>query len=828
MNVRAMAPLFLACALASVATYADSITGISPQSFYVGSAEEFLNVYGAGFAGSNTDLITTVVFDGPAGSFSVDASTATDTHIEVFVPVQVFTVAGTYTLTAFAHDVGGATRQIVPVSAPLSIVDRPASNAPQLALPEVIVAEATSPSGAVVTFSAGGTNPDGSTAAVSCDHTSGALYPLDTTVVRCTAGSASGEFLVVVTDTVPPILTLPGNITASNPVVTYSATANDAIDGALVPVCDPASGSTFAYGDTYVLCTATDARANQTAGVFRITVSCPTSVTTLSLSERYFSPNADGQKDTTTAGLYLTAGSIPWTLNARNSAGAVVRSWSGSGSCVYLMWDGKDGGNVVQTDGDYLIEAINNDTGQQISSATTTIDTVPPSVSLTAPPNNQVFSNVRANGVRDVTVTSTVADAHMSTWTLVQSGNSQPAATLASGTAAAGGSVTWHTDVIPNGTYALALSANDLAGNAASISLNETVANFSLSQSVFQFDRSAAQTVSYSSVVPFTLTEVVTLKNSSGSVVRTLWSGSRAAGTCADSWDGKNDQGTYVPDGPYSSVATATDGTNSMTWDESNIYRPSAGVNATYQQCRRDDGTLAACDDGGITWDPYANKPLHIVYCAAVDGGASTVQNGWTPGASGQFGCTGSAASLVQVKATSLSETPLSCSPSECIAQEYQAPGPHEVVWYGTSISGADLSQLPRLIVFRRGDIWPKNLAFAYGLAPRLSGLTINPVLFNPGSVPSPLTGQELRVNVTTANSAWTASLKAEFRNRSSGSILRTITTAAAPAGSQAIVWDGRADNGTFVAPGIYDVTLTATDSVGGTAVLKPVVIVRY
>ena len=827
MKCRVLLAFAVVFAIACAVAFADSISGVSPASFYTGSAEEFVSISGAGLAGSNTSLMTTVVFTGPAGSFSIDANTETDTLLEVFVPVQVFSLAGTYSLTVYAHDTGGTTRQIGPAS--LSIVDRPASTAPLLALPEVVIAEATGPSGAIVTFTVGGTNPDGSAAAVSCDHASGALYPLDTTVVNCMAGGVSGSFLVVVMDTVPPTLTLPGSIATSNPTVTYSATANDAIDGSIVPVCDPASGSTFPYGNTWVLCTATDAHANQTIGTFLVTVTCPTTATTLALSERYFSPNGDGQKDTTVAGLFITAGSIPWTLNARNSSGTVVRSWSGSGSCIYLTWDGKDAGNAVQPDGDYLIEAINNNTGQQISSATTTIDTVAPAVSFTSPANNQLFSNVRANGSRDVTVTRSVSDAHFASWSLVQSGSGQSSATLGSGTAAGSGSTTWHTDAIPNGTYTLTLSATDLAGNVASAALTETVSNFSLSQSAYQMDRSAGQTVTYSSVVPFTLTEVLTLKNSAGTAVRTLWSGGRAAGTYTDVWDGKNDQGTYLPDGPYSVTATASDGTYSLTWDESALYRPSFGVNSTYQQCRRDDGTFGTCSDSGITWDPYLNKPLRIVYCAAVDGGGSTVQDGWTPGASGQFGCTGSAAALVQVKATSLNETPLSCAPSECVAQDYQAPGPHEVVWYnGFSLSGADISQAPRLIVFRRGDIWPKNLVFAYGLAPLLYGLTITPILFNPASVPLPLTGQEFRATVTTANTAWTASLKAEFRNRSSGSVLRTITTSSAPAGTRVVTWDGRADNGVFVAPGIYDVTLTATDSIGGTAVLKPVVIVRY
>lgn len=823
-------PSFIFCLLTclwSFAALADAITSVSPQSFYVGSAEEFVSLNGSGLAGTDTTTASTVVFSGPAGSFTIDANTTSDTLLEVFVPTPVFSIAGTYSITAFAHDLGGTTRQIGPGS--LAIVNRPVSTTPLLLIPEVVITEATSPSGAIVTYSASAVNPDGSAAGISCDHASGSQFPLDTTTVRCTAGATVGTFLVVVMDTVPPALAVPGSITTANPVVTYSATANDAIDGAIIPVCDPASGSTFAFGTTTVLCTATDARSNQTTGGFTVTVTCPITVTTLTLSERYISPNGDGQKDATAISLQITTGDIAWRVNVRSSSGAVVRTWAATGSCISLSWDGRDGNGALVPDADYTVEVVNDTTSQQLGSSPVTVDTALPSVAITAPTNNQTLSNVRSNGSLDVTVSFSITEAHLSTWTLVQSGNGQGSVTIASGTTPTPSSAVWHTDTLPNGTYTLTLTATDLAGNTASTAVNETLAEFSLTQNAMQIDRSTGQTVTYTSSIPFTLTEVLTLKNASGTVVRTLWNGGRAAGTYSDTWDGKNDQGLYVPDGPYSVVATATDGTSSMTWDESGLYRPSLGVNATYPKCRRDDGTLAACDDSGITWDPFLNKPLHIVYCAAVDGGASTVQDAWTPGATGQFGCTGSVAALVQVKATSVAETPLSCAPAtECVAQEYQAPGPHEVVWYGMSLAGVDISHLPRLITFRRGDVWPKNVVFAYGLAPRLSNLTITPILFNPGSSPSPLAGQEIRVTVITAQASWNASLKAEYRNRGSGAVLRTITTALASAGSQSVVWDGRADNGAFVAPGIYDVTLTATDTVGGTAVLKPVVIIRY
>lgn len=76
---------------------------------------------------------------------------------------------------------------------------------------------------------------------------------------------------VTPSDTTPPVLTTPTSpVTAdatspAGAVVTYVVTALDAVDGAVVPTCAPASGSTFALGDTTVSCTATDQAGNTSA-----------------------------------------------------------------------------------------------------------------------------------------------------------------------------------------------------------------------------------------------------------------------------------------------------------------------------------------------------------------------------------------------------------------------------------------------------------------------------------------------------------------------------------------------------------------------------------
>jgi hypothetical protein len=78
-------------------------------------------------------------------------------------------------------------------------------------------------------------------------------------------------------DTTPPAVIVPGDLTldATGPdgaKVLYSASAQDDVDGALSPVCSPASGSTFAIGSTAVGCSATDAAGNTGTGRFTVTV----------------------------------------------------------------------------------------------------------------------------------------------------------------------------------------------------------------------------------------------------------------------------------------------------------------------------------------------------------------------------------------------------------------------------------------------------------------------------------------------------------------------------------------------------------------------------
>ena len=156
------------------------------------------------------------------------------------------------------------------------------TTAPALNLPSPITAEATSGSGAAVSYTASATDLVDGSVTLNCSPVSGATFPLGNTTVNCSASDsrgngASGSFSVVVADTTGPDLSLPANITeeASGPsgnAITYSASATDAVDGNVSVSCTPPSGSTFPIAATTVNCSATDAAGNTANGSFSVTV----------------------------------------------------------------------------------------------------------------------------------------------------------------------------------------------------------------------------------------------------------------------------------------------------------------------------------------------------------------------------------------------------------------------------------------------------------------------------------------------------------------------------------------------------------------------------
>ncbi|HVE98012.1 MAG TPA: HYR domain-containing protein [Mycobacteriales bacterium] len=228
----------------------------------------------------------TIEATGPAGAVETFAATATDAvdgaRTVTCTPVSGSTFAlGATTVACSATDTrsNSSTGSFV-----VTVRD---TTAPTLSLPAGVTAEATSGSGAVVTYSASATDTVDTTVPVSCDRASGSRFPIGATLVRChgiddSNNRSDGSFTVNVGDTTRPALSLPGTITteATGPtgaVVGYTADAHDAVDGDLTPGCTPVSGSTFGITTTAVSCTVSDTAGNTASGSFNVVVRDTTS-----------------------------------------------------------------------------------------------------------------------------------------------------------------------------------------------------------------------------------------------------------------------------------------------------------------------------------------------------------------------------------------------------------------------------------------------------------------------------------------------------------------------------------------------------------------------
>ncbi len=173
---------------------------------------------------------------------------------------------------------------------------------PKLTLPEDVVAEATSQAGRVVSFPLPATDYMNRPIPAVSAPSSGSTFPLGTTTVKCAATdtdgfTSTGSFTVTIRDTTPPVLSLPGPVTAeatspSGCAVALAASAIDLVSGKVPVICVPPSGAVFPLGTTTVRCTARDAAGNSASGSFDVTVrdTTPPDFTALSVEPNSLAP----------------------------------------------------------------------------------------------------------------------------------------------------------------------------------------------------------------------------------------------------------------------------------------------------------------------------------------------------------------------------------------------------------------------------------------------------------------------------------------------------------------------------------------------------------
>ena len=215
----------------------------------------------------------TVTFAAPAATDLVDSNPAVSMNP---VSSSVFALGETV-VTVTATD---ASSNSVTASFTVTVVD---TTAPEIPGSSNLVAEATGPDGAAVTFAApAATDLADLNPAVSMNPASGSVFALGETVVTVTAtdsssNSATASFTVTVVDTTAPVLTVPENIVAEatspdGAAVQFSVSAVDLADSTPTITLDHAAGSVFALGETLVTVTVTDVSSNTTTTNFTVTV----------------------------------------------------------------------------------------------------------------------------------------------------------------------------------------------------------------------------------------------------------------------------------------------------------------------------------------------------------------------------------------------------------------------------------------------------------------------------------------------------------------------------------------------------------------------------
>src|SRR5689334_5085579 len=220
---------------------------------------------------------------GPSGAVATFDVTAADDQGNV-VPVFCLPASGSLfgigqsTVTCIATDARGLSKS---ETFTVEVVD---TTPPTLHLPADATIEATTPAGAVDTYSATAADLVDSTVPVSCTPASGMVFVVGTTTVSCTAtdahgNGATGSFTVtvVLVDHVAPVVSVPGPMTAeavgpAGAPVTFAATATDNLDPSLAVTCAPASGSMFPLSLSTVTCHATDVHGNTGTASFTVSV----------------------------------------------------------------------------------------------------------------------------------------------------------------------------------------------------------------------------------------------------------------------------------------------------------------------------------------------------------------------------------------------------------------------------------------------------------------------------------------------------------------------------------------------------------------------------
>ena len=282
--------------------------------------------------------------------------------------------------------------------------------APIITCPADMIAEATDPAGAVVTY-AGSATDTISAATITYVPASGTVFPVGTNTVTATARDVAGNestcsFKVTVRDTTAPVLTCPANMTveatsAAGAVATFAPTATDSVSAVTITSIPP-SGSIFPIGTNTVNVTARDVAGNQRTCSFTVTVrdstapiiNCPATVVAEAANAAgavvTFSPTASDVVSAVT--LTATPASGSTFALGTNVVNVTARDVVGNQStCSFNVIVRDTTAPSVNCSSNIVVEATSS-TGAAVSFVVTANDTVSAVTTTATPASGNVFA----------------------------------------------------------------------------------------------------------------------------------------------------------------------------------------------------------------------------------------------------------------------------------------------------------------------------------------------------------------------------------------------------------------------------------------------------
>ena len=301
-----------------------------------------------------------------------------------------------------------------------------------------------------------------------------------------------------------------------------------------------------------------------------------------------------------------------------------------------------------------------------------------------------------------------------------------------------------------------------------------------------QLDLRTGQTVTLLTTLPFPATETIFIKDTAGSVVRTLVAKPRAPGRYSDAWDGMGENGIRLNDGQYRWIAVFEGEGQTVTLDDSG-------------QLDGDSEVKGHAEYG--KWDPFDNSPLRISH---------------------RFDRPGE---IVLVFSRKTLFVKPACDPPEFFCRRldgYQPAGEFSYEWAGVDDSGAYRPDIHAVFAISQHQELSRNAIVVHGGRPVVGRVTVSPPVFRPD-----VGVQRLSFLVS---SFWDepVSIDVTWTNQESRSILKTIRFDRVQPGMREVAWNGKSDANIRVAPGGYTVAVRATDALSQTSLGQILTIVEY